>query len=141
MQASEERYGEEEACVELNQYSYIIQRFITTLIFLPPTVHNLVSHSKRRNNSVTHLFTLYKSQTTPPYFLVTTQSAPHPRGHTPISQNGSIGPVYILFKPSVYSWYANGFTASRCSKLGLSGAYTLLISLSVSQVIPASLYL
>ena len=31
-----------------------------------------------------------------PCFLVTAQSAPHPRGHTPISQNGSIAPVYIL---------------------------------------------
>ena len=31
--------------------------------------------------------------------------------------------------------------ASICSELGLFGAYILLISLSVSQAIPASLYL
>ena len=32
-----------------------------------------------------------------PCFLVTAQPAPHPRGHTPISQDGSIAPLYILF--------------------------------------------
>lgn len=31
--------------------------------------------------------------------------------------------------------------ASKCSKLGLSGAYTLLVSLCASQAIPGSRYL
>ena len=108
----------EEACGELHQYSYIIQRFITILFFFLPTVPNLVPNSNRRNNSVTHLFTLYKSQTTPPYFLVTTQSAPHPRGHTPISQNGSIGPVYILL-------WTNDRVALTHSQLGPYALYII----------------
>ena len=36
------------------------------------------------------------SSRTHPCFLLAAQPAPHPRGHTPISQNGSIAPVYIL---------------------------------------------
>ena len=37
-----------------------------------------------------------------PCFPVTAQPAPHPRGHTPISQDGSIAPVYILLCPVGY---------------------------------------
>ena len=85
----------EEACVELHQYSYIIQRFIITLFFLPPTVPNLVPNSKRQNNSVppSSLYT----KASYPLFPSNRPANTHPRGHTPISQNGSIAPVYILF--------------------------------------------
>ena len=33
-----------------------------------------------------------------PLSLVTAQPAPRPRGHTPISQDGSILPLYILLR-------------------------------------------
>ena len=66
----------EESCVELNKNSYIIQWLIIILFFFLPAEPNLVPNLKWRNNSVTPLFTLYKSQT-PPYFLATVHSA-HP---------------------------------------------------------------
>ena len=57
-----------------------------------------------------------------PYFLVTAQPAPHPRGYTPISQDGSIAPLYILLWGELL-----GISENKAMKLIISTFFTLLL--------------